>query len=81
MCSPFGVYEIALQASSVEAVCCIVVVKINVLWATIDRPLHPSLTAKAREAFVSEQLCSEFTRIVGTKLRLARSRNHAECHI
>ncbi|WP_445312197.1 hypothetical protein [Microcoleus vaginatus] len=56
-------------------------VKINVLWATIDRPLHPSLTTKAREAFVNEQLCSEFTRIVGTKLRLARSRNHAECHI
>ncbi|EGK90783.1 hypothetical protein D0A34_11575 [Microcoleus vaginatus PCC 9802] len=81
MCSPPGVQEIKLQSSSVEAVSCIVVVKINVLWATVDRPLHPSLTTKAREAFVNEQLCSEFTRIVGTKLRLARSRNHAEQHI
>ncbi|WP_333352392.1 hypothetical protein [Microcoleus sp. B3-A4] len=41
MCSPFRVHDIALQPSSVEAVSCIVVVKINVLWATIDRPLHP----------------------------------------
>ncbi|AFZ08884.1 hypothetical protein Osc7112_4590 [Oscillatoria nigro-viridis PCC 7112] len=81
MCSPPGVPNIKLQPSSFEAFSCIVVVKINVLWGTVDRPLHPSLTTKAREAFVNKQLCSEYTRIVGTKLRLARSRNHAERHI
>ncbi|WP_333411277.1 hypothetical protein [Microcoleus sp. T2B6] len=81
MCSPPGVQSIKLQPSSLEALSCIVVVKINVLWATVDRPLHPSLTTKAREALVNEHLCSEFTRILATKLRSARSRNHAERHI
>ncbi|MEG4147408.1 hypothetical protein QUA24_15885 [Microcoleus sp. Pol12B5] len=58
MCSPPGVQDIKLQPSSLEAFSCIVVVKINVLWTTVDRPLHQSLTTKAREAFVNEQLCS-----------------------
>lgn len=81
MCSSPGVQNIKLLPSSLEAFSCIVVVKINVLWGTFDRPLHPSLTTQAREAFVNEQLCSEFTLIMGTKLRLARSRNHAKRHI
>ncbi|MEG4986627.1 hypothetical protein QUB08_12755 [Microcoleus sp. BR0-C5] len=81
MCSPPGVQHIPPQPSSLEAFSCIVVVKINVLWATVDRQEHLSLTTKAREAFVNEQLCSEYTRILATKLRLARSRNHAERHI
>ena len=81
MCSPPGVQDIKLQPSSFEAFSYIVMVKINVLWATVDRTLHRSLITKAREAFVNEQLCSEFTQILGTKLRLAGSSIHAEHHI
>ncbi|MEG4087885.1 hypothetical protein [Microcoleus sp. Pol12B4] len=47
MCSPPGVQNIELQPSSLEAFNCIVVVKINVLWATVDRRLHSSLTTQA----------------------------------
>ncbi|MEG4348774.1 hypothetical protein QUA70_07360 [Microcoleus sp. LAD1_D5] len=81
MWSLTGEQRIKLQPSSLGALICIVLVKINVLWATVDPPLHPSLTTKAREAFVNQQLCSKFTRILRRKLRLGRSRNHADRNI